>query len=37
MFELNPVSTASIDPYYNNAEFNISNNINSALEITNYY
>lgn len=34
---LDPVDTISIDPYYSNARFNISNNLNSALEITNYY
>lgn len=34
---LNPVDTISIDPYYSNAGFNISNSLNSALEITKYY
>lgn len=34
---LDPVDKISINPYYVNAEFNISNNLNSALEITNYY
>lgn len=34
---LDPVDAINIDPYYNKAEFNISNDINSALEITNYY